>query len=253
MADTPVLSMQDLLAVLPAYVNGSASASQQAQIKQTLAASAQARAALAWHESLAEKVIADVESVRGDMGWSQLQAKVRASQNARRVTAPAARPSLWQRLERLLPHHWLPAPALGGACAALLAVVIGQGVLLGRADPDAAYSDVRGTQPSSGVSGVAPAGSKYIKVNFKEKITERDMRLMLIRSGAVIVSGPGQLGDYTVAVPAAELELALKQFKDSLLTESAQETAAPLITSSSSGTTGSVPGAPAEEAAVKKP
>jgi hypothetical protein len=252
MAESSVLNMKELLAVLPAYVNGSATASEQAQVKLTLAASSQAREALAWHEALAEKVIGDVQSVRADVGWSQLQARVRAAQHVRQAPAQSDKPSLWSRLEALLPHRWLSAPALGGACAALLAVVVGQGVLLSQSGGDREYSDVRGTQPSVSIVGAAPEGSKYIKVNFKEKTTERDMRLMLIRSGAVIVSGPGQLGDYTVAVPGAELDATIKQFKDSLLTESVQETAAPAVTSSS-GTTGSVPGSLSQETATKRP
>ncbi|MBS7807641.1 hypothetical protein [Variovorax sp. PCZ-1] len=251
MVDTAVLSMKDLLAVLPAYVNGSATTAEQAQVKHALKASHEARAALAWHEALAEKVVADVESVRGDIGWSQLQAKVRASQGVRNQQVPAAKSSLWARLEVLLPHRWLSARVLGGACAALLAVVIGQGILLS-ADGDRAYSEVRSAQSNPSATGTAPAGSKYIKINFKEKITERDMRLMLVRSGAVIVYGPAQLGDYTVAVPAAELDATVKLFKDSMLTESVQETAAPGI-AASSDTTGSALSNPAQEAAIKKP
>ena len=86
-------------------------------------------------------------------------------------------------------------------------------------------------------------GAKFVRLNFKSDVSERDMRLLLVRTGGVIVSGPGQLGDYTVAVPAAELDRVLTEFKDSLLTESVREVAAPSWDTRTSGTTGAAPGA----------
>lgn len=251
MADSSTTNPIDLLDALPSYINGTAKTTQHAQIKQRLAADSQARAALAWHEALAEKVIGDVESVRGDIGWAQLQSRVRATQ---RVRPEPTSVSFWAKLEKLLPHHWLPAPALSGALAVLLAVVLGQGLVLHDADTERAYSAVRSTQTDSNTSNAALSGSKYIKVNFKEKTTERDMRMMLIRSGAVIVSGPGQLGDYIVAVPSADLGLALSQFKESLLTEFVKETTAPASASApSAGITGSAPGDQTQSKSLKTP
>lgn len=253
MANPYELTEKQFLEALPSYVNGTASAAVQSQVKQSLAGSSEARAALAWHEALAEKVIGDVESVRADIGWAQLQSKVRVAQRASQIQRP---PSLWSRIESYLPHRWLSAPALGGVCAALLAVVVGQGLLLSRSDAERGYSEVRGTQ-SANTGGATAAlsstsGSKYIKVNFKEKITERDMRLMLVRAGATIVSGPGQLGDYVIAVPSIELDLSIKQFKDSLLTESVLETAAPSALANA-GTTGAAPGKQATDITIKSP
>jgi hypothetical protein len=249
MADSHELTMQQFLDVLPFYVNGSTNAAQQAQIKHKLAGSSEARAALAWHEALAEKVIGDVESVRADVGWAQLRSKVRAT---RRAHQPAQVLALWSRIESYLPHRWLSAPALSGVCAVLLAVVVGQGLLLTGADAERGYSDVRSMQSGDTGTPAEAAANKYVKINFKDKITERDMRLMLVRAGAKIVSGPGQLGDYVVAVPSAELDLSMKQFKDSLLTESVLETAAPSA-STNAGTTGAAPGKPALDTTVKSP
>lgn len=252
MADSRELTMPQFLDLLPSFVNGTANAAVQAQVKHTLAGSSEARAALAWHEALAEKVIGDVESVRADIGWAQLQSKVRVTQRARQ---PVKAISIWSRIESYLPHRWLSAPALGGVCAALLAVVVGQGLLLTRSDAERDYSEVRGMQSADTGTLAAVAASKYVKVNFKDKITERDMRFMLVRAGATIVSGPGQLGDYVVAVPSAELDLSMKQFKDSLLTESVLETAAPgaATNASTAGTTGAAPGKPAQDMTVKSP
>lgn len=246
MVDSQQLTMKDFLDILPSYVNGSSSAAQQSRVKHMLAASGEARAALAWHEALAEKVIGDVESVRADVGWAQLQSKVRVAQRARQ---PQQKPSLWSSIESYLPYRLLSAPVLGGVCAALLAVVVGQGLLLANSDDKRDYSDVRSAQLQNINAPNAASNSKYIKVNFKEKITERDMRLMLVRAGATIVSGPGQLGDYIIAVPSAELDVTVRQFKDSLLTESVLETGFP--NTSTSGTTGASPSKAAQDASGK--
>lgn len=246
------IDMGKLQDLLPSYVNHTASTAERLFVKDTLAYSAEARAALAWHESLAEKVINDVDALPSNLGWAQLQAKVRAASHTE--THRTSRPNkawlqkLWEAVEPYLPHRWLPAPALGGVCAGLLVVVVGQSIFLGnQADPQD-YSQMRGTQPEDRPAAATgewlwPANSKFIKVNFKDRVSERDMRLLLVRTGAVIVSGPGQLGDYTVAIPASELNQALAQFKDSLLTESALPVSSPVAkTTDRSGIVGAAPG-----------
>lgn len=259
MSNEATIDMIKLQALLPSYINSTASVTERLFVKEALSQSAQARAALAWHESLAEKVINDVEAVPTDLGWTQLQAKVRSAAHAnkvgRGVATQAAKQwyhSIWQAMEPYMPHNWLPAPALGGVCAALLAVVVGQGFLMHQAGQSTDYSQARGVQPAepsgSAVSQVV-ADSKFVRLNFKDRVSERDMRLLLVRTGAVIVSGPGQLGDYTVAIPANELNQALKEFNDSLLTESAQAVASPVTRSSDrSGTTGAAPGQASSQA-----
>ena len=253
MFNETTIDMSKLQALLPSYINSTATAEERVFVKNALSQSAQARAALAWHESLAEKVIHDVEAIPADLGWTQLQARVRTAAHTEKVDNYKAHQSaktwyevVWQKIEPYMPHNWVPAPALGGACAVLLAVVMGQGFLMNQNNQSADYSQARGAQSSdaSASSGSqAAAQSKFVRLNFKDRVSERDMRLLLVRTGAVIVSGPGQLGDYTVAIPANELDQALKEFNDSLLTESAQAVASPVARhSEKSGTTGAAPG-----------
>jgi hypothetical protein len=260
MTNEQTIDMSKLHALLPAYLNGTAGAADRTFVKNALSQSAEARAALAWHESLAEKVINDVESMPADIGWAQLQAKVRAStsvrydqSNAQKTGRYFWRQRVWSAVEPYLPHKLLSAPALGAVCVALVAVVIGQGLLLGSLGQEPEYATERGLRQENGTQGAAlnPTElvvsqlphSKFVRLNFKEQVSERDMRLLLIRTGAVIVGGPGQLGDYTIAIPASELEQALKQYKESLLTESALEVASPTAQAGgASGTTGVAPG-----------
>ena len=247
------IDMPRLEALLPGYVNSSASPADRLFVKQALALSAQARAALAWHEALAQKVIHDVNAIPPDLGWTQLQARVHVARHAEKLGKPlvaARRNNGLQRVAQFLlpymPHNWLPAPALGGACALLLAIVAGQGYLLVENAADETYGQARGSQPvgtGTGTELPLPGQSKYVQLNFKEAVSERDMRLLLVRTGAVIVNGPGQLGDYTVAVPSKEVESALTQFRESLLTESARVVDFPAsLSAKQSGSTGAAPG-----------
>jgi hypothetical protein len=242
------VDMFKLEALLPGYVNGNLASHDRQFVRQALSQSPQARAALAWHEALAEKVINDVDSAPSDIGWSALQAKVRASSHMlKRSATQAAVPSngvahLLAKLEWLMPHRWLPAPALGGVCAGLLAVVLAQAWWGQNQSPDAEFSQVRGDTPAA-AGATWPSSSKFVRLNFKERVSERDMRLLLVRTGATLVAGPGQLGDYTVAVSASELDKVMQEFKDSLLTESVREVAAPSILDATGVTsTGSAPG-----------
>ena len=250
--------MNLLIQRLPAYVNGTASNPERQWVADLLAHSEQARAALAWHEALAAKVVADVEAAPADIGWARLQARVRADASAEFAAdaAAAAPPSALAQLGRwlaaLAPHRWLPAPALGGACAALLAVVVGQAVYFGEARQVPEYATERGAQPGAPTSlgstvqeraqALGLADKKFVRLNFRDRVSERDMRLLLVQTGAIIVGGPGQLGDYIVAVPAAELGSAVEAFRASYLTESAQEVpASAALPQRESGATGAAP------------
>ena len=246
--------------LLPAYVNGTASTDERQWVAEQVARSEQARAALAWHEALAAKVVADVDAAPADLGWARLLERVRADAAGEAPPAVAprggfARVGHW--LAALAPHRWVPAPALGGACAALLALVVGQAVYFGADAPAPDYATVRGDAPADpaalGASvqqraaALGLADRKFVRLNFRDRVTERDMRLLLVQTGAVIIGGPGQLGDYIVAVPAVELASAIEAFHASYLTESVQEvppTAA--LPQRESGATGA---APAQQAA----
>lgn len=248
--------MSMLTNLLPAYINGTASEPERQWVDALVARSAQARAALAWHEALAAKVVADVDSAPNDIGWARLLARARADAAAQpvRTTAPqgfVAQLGRW--LAALAPHRWLPAPALGGACAALLVVVVGQSIYLGQVEQEPDYATVRGTQAHNDPAGLGTtvqeralalglADRKFVRLNFRDRVTERDMRLLLVQTGSVIIGGPGQLGDYIVAVPAAELSRAIEAYRASYLTESAQEVPpSAVLQARESGSTGTAP------------
>lgn len=248
--------MSMLTNLLPAYINGTASDTERQWVDALVARSAQARAALAWHEALAAKVVADVDSAPNDIGWARLLARARADappQPVRSSVAPGWLAQVGHWLAALAPHRWLPAPALGGACAVLLAVVVGQALYFGQFEQDDDYATVRGAQPHSDPAGLGTTvqeralalgqvDKKFVRLNFRDRVTERDMRLLLVQTGSVIIGGPGQLGDYIVAVPAAELSRAIEAYRASYLTESAQEVPpSAVLQARESGSTGTAP------------
>lgn len=235
---TPKLDELSMLTnLLPAYINGTASDTERQWVDELVARSAQARAALAWHEALAAKVVADVDSAPADVGWERLLARARTDAQSlpmRASVPPGFMAQLGRWLAALAPHRWLPAPALGGACAVLVAVVVGQAVYFGQSEQVPDYTTVRGANPQGDPAGLGGTvqerakalglmDKKFVRLNFRDRVTERDMRLLLVQTGSVIIGGPGQLGDYIVAVPASELGRAIEAYRASYLTESAQE------------------------------
>jgi hypothetical protein len=221
--------------LLPAFVNGSASSFERNFVKDVLAHNAQARAALAWHEALAEKVAADIDATAADIGWDRLQQRVRmADTKAAKMpysvlsntSLQAKLRSLTQMIDSWMPHRWLSGPAMSGVCAVLVATV-GLQLWVGSSGQEREYSQVRGISESQPTDTGFKSTFRYVKLNFKDRVAERDMRLLLIRTGAVLVGGPGQLGDYTVAIPAHQIESALKEIQASLLTESIKEIVPP--------------------------
>ncbi len=200
---------QRLEAVMPFYVNGSADERDRAFVDAMLA-DGQAQAMLAWHEGLARKVRLDVDAVNDDIGWAALAARVRAQRPEATVRAPSGWRA-WFSRDRW-PSRALQAPAL----ALLSLVVVGQGVLLYRhGEPPVAeggYGEIRG---EAGPAAVPGGEAVALKVNFKDEASEHDLRMLLLSTGANIVQGPGQLGDYVLAVPAARAGAAEQELRAS--------------------------------------
>jgi hypothetical protein len=100
-------------------------------------------------------------------------------------------------------------PAFAGAAAIVLVQAIAIALLMSRGMPEFAETRAVGeAQPRT-----------YLQVNFKPEATEREIRLALIRAGGRIVHGPGQLGDYYVAVPGERLAAARRELEASGVVE----------------------------------
>ncbi len=188
--------------LVPFYVSGALGAVERAWVEAYLAREPGARAELAWHEALAGAMEERVASVPQDVGLAGLRARLAAE---RRGARPAG---LLAALERWLPR---PAvyPAFAGAAALVLVQAVAIALLVGRQAPE--FAETR---------AIGEARPRvYLQVNFKPDATEREIRLALIRAGGRIVHGPGQLGDYYVAVPGERLDAAHRELEASGVVE----------------------------------
>lgn len=207
-----------LLQMLPWYVNGTLDDADRARVDDWLRTDPAAAAELAWFQSLQQKVRADAPDVSDEIGLARTLQRIRAESRPAAVAAPTPRrapatPSFTERL-----RGWLDQFNLSPAFAmAALVVVVQAGVILNLASGDRDYEQVRAVTTEA-----APTTGQLLRVAFKPEAREQEIRLLLVTLQGNIESGPGQLGDYYVRVPAAVAKDALVRLKDAPIIESFQ-------------------------------
>jgi hypothetical protein len=126
---------------------------------------------------------------------------------------PPATPSFTDRL-----RGWLDQFNLSPAFAmAALVVVVQAGVILNLVTGERDYGQVRAV-----TTGETIRSGQLVRIAFKPDAREQDIRLLLVTLQGDIESGPGQLGDYYVRVPATVAQDALGRLKDTPIIESFQ-------------------------------
>ncbi|HXF44910.1 MAG TPA: hypothetical protein VNK91_02210 [Burkholderiaceae bacterium] len=186
------MSAQRFAELLPWYVNGTLDAADRAWVEDYLRQHPEARAELAWYQSLQAKIHDSVPAVPPTIGLAKTLALIRGD-----------RPTLAERIGAFFGDFGLrPALALG-----MLAVIVVQsGVivnLMRHAEDDAVeLRSLRATRVDEG---------PLLKINFAPDAKEADIRLLLVSVQGTLAGGPGQLGDYYVRVPAGkETEIAAR-------------------------------------------
>lgn len=197
--------------LLPFYVNGTLGDDDRLFVERWLREHPDADVELRWARSLQQQLHEDVVAVSSEVGLERALQRIRAE---RPQTAPAAAVSPLQRARDWL-ASLVPLPMRGPVLAGALAVVALQGVVIASLMSERdAWDAVRGAKPSV----VAEAGP-YLKVNFKADAREADIRLLLIGVQGSLAAGPGQLGDYYVRIPKAQLAAATAQLQASAFVE----------------------------------
>lgn len=187
--------------LMPWYVNGSLGAQDRAWIERMLNEFPQARDELEWHRGLEQTVRQEADTLPADAGLQKLMARVRAEAKAQPSWLSRAA-EFWARLAS--------GPALAVAAALLVAQAVVIGALLsGEQSQSSEFGQIRSVAPH----GAAPL--PVLQVTFKPEVMERDMRLLLVRVDGRFVDGPGQLGDYIVAVSPQRIESAKQQIEAS--------------------------------------
>ena len=197
------------LDILPFYLNGTLPDTDRQWVMDYLTHNPHMQSTLAWHADLSEQVRISTEQrlagIPANIGLKGLKRKLREER-----TKKIKWSGLW---ETLMSARWLPS-----AFAAAMLLVVVQSVFLGVM---LSKEDTATAPLVRSVTEVAPKEKiRYLQVNFKADVTERDLRLELIETGARIIDGPGQLGDYVVAVPDKRLEDVRKHLEQSDLIES---------------------------------
>jgi anti-sigma factor RsiW len=184
--------------LLPDYVTGRLDPAGVAQVEAWIAADPVARGErVAFERAIAESVARRVHELPAGIGLERLLAAVAAEADgavgAARVArdppaAGAAAPGPLARLRR-----WLGGPQLGWALGAVVLVQSGLiGVLMQSAGPPA-------VEYRSAAPGTAGAPRPSVRVAFVPTATEAQVRELLLKSGATLIAGPTQLGEYWLA------------------------------------------------------
>jgi len=186
--------------LLPFYVNGTLGEADRAFVEDYLREHPSAKAEMQWYESLQTKLRSEVPPVSSEVGLERALRRIHAEGPVPRAARRAAPQSLTERVGSWL-SAILPRPALRPAFVGACAVIVLQGgviveMMLERSDNE---TQIRAVQASVTEKG------PYLKLNFKTDAREADIRMLLVEVQGSLASGPGQLGDYYVRVPAAQV------------------------------------------------
>lgn len=192
--------------LMPWYVSGRIVDADRAWVESVLREHPDAQAELEWHQRIREQIHARFDQVPQDVGLTGLMARLRSERR------PQASTGIGGRMREFFASLGArPAYAFATALIAVQAGIIGALLFKDAGEPEYAKTRALAQQPASG---------PVLQVTFKSDITERDLRLLLIRVGGRVVDGPGQLGDYIVAVPSERIEPAREELEQSGLVDS---------------------------------
>lgn len=180
--------------LLPWYVNGSIEAADRAWVESYLAEHPDARAELAWYQSLQKRIQETVPAVPATIGLSRAMNLIRGD-----------RPTLAERVSALVASLGMrPAMALS-----LLAIIVVQGGVIVNMMNQVREDEVE----MRALRAQEVQEGPLVKVNFAPDARESDIRLLLVSVQGTLTGGPGQLGDYYVRVPAGKEAQAAEKLK----------------------------------------
>lgn len=188
-----------LIELLPWYANGTLADAERAWVDEMLRNDPRAAAELAWFQSLQQRIQVDTPEVSDEIGLARTLQRIRSEAAATQAAAAPRRaavrrgPTLSEKVREFFEGMRLtPAFAM-----AALVIVVQTGVIFNLAGDDKEFEQIRA------MPGSVTDGGQLFRVAFKPAASETDMRMLLVSVQGNIESGPGQLGDYYVRVPAA--------------------------------------------------
>lgn len=180
--------------LLPWYANGTLNAEDTAWVERYLDEHPQSRAELDWYRSLQQKLEEAAPAVPETIGLAKAMTLIRGD-----------RPSFAEKVSAFFASFGLrPGAALAG-----LAIFAVQGAvilsLMNAREDDA--SEIRALRASTVDDG------PMLKLNFAPEAKEAEIRHLLVSVQGRLTGGPGQLGDYYVAVPRGKEAAIAEQLK----------------------------------------
>lgn len=180
--------------LLPWYANGTLGDEDRAYVERYLEEHPESRAELEWYRSLARRLHEAAPAVPETLGLAKAMTLIRGD-----------RPTLAERISAFFASLGMrPATAFAG-----LAVFAVQGAVilnLMQAHEDDA-SEIRALRATAVEDG------PLLKLNFTPDAKEAEIRHLLVSVQGRLIGGPGQLGDYYVAVPRGKETAMAEQVK----------------------------------------
>ena len=177
-----------------AYAAGDLDAAQRAEVEELMRADPSIRQRMVWYEALCHAVTETLPDAQTLPSAESVIARARGVSARRGLLG------------------WLGGRALGPVAIVATLLIVGQGavittLMLERQDA----AQVR--------SAAVPRDSSVLVVAFDPEAREVAIRSLLIYAGAVIISGPKQLGEYRIAVPANRVAFAISALQQSGIVE----------------------------------
>lgn len=193
--------------LLPWHVNGTLDVDQRRWVDEYLREHPEAKGELNWFESLQNRMQDNAPNVSDEIGMDKLFHRIRTERKAKA-------PSFMERVSELLGIKFTPALAMTAGVILAQAGIIG--ALLLKQGPESVpdFAQTRGVQTSNIFAG------PFVQITFRPDATEQDIRALLTSVQGNIVSGPGQLGGYYVAVPGGKADEAAKKLQGNKAVES---------------------------------
>jgi hypothetical protein len=189
--------------LMPWYVNGTISDEDRAWVDAHMSANPDAKAELAFYQSLQTRMRDNAPAVPATIGLARTMQLIRGDQ-----------PTFSERVTAFFAGFGLrPTAAFAGL--AVVAVQAGFIFTLLNEPKDDNIPQIRG----HGATAVTDA--PLLKLNFAPDAKEADIRLLLISVHGDLVAGPGQLGDYYVRVPAGTASASLAALKTNPIVQGA--------------------------------
>ena len=185
------MNEQEVIELLPEYVNGSLDEERRAWVESAAASSHRIQKEIALLKIIRSEVKNEVISSSPDWGWRQLEKNIRLKEENVGSTDNINKSTVWR--------NW--------AVAASLVVCF-----------QSAYLVSTSFESNSNFVPLSTSGKENaLDVRFANQISEADMRRIIMNTGGSIVGGPSALGMYQIEY--SDIDAALKMLKDSPLVD----------------------------------